>query len=133
MLTPSLKAVIKKNSLTFYTLFSLYTHPISIFSSPSIQSTMSSIFPSLNRASYLIRVQFHLLKKHVVSFLFTSKENKEYVKFRKHGFKFKQELEFCFAGTYAIGAYRMTPSSGVIPSSHTSGGFENQNQEGFTQ
>ncbi|XP_038713576.1 uncharacterized protein LOC120007424 isoform X2 [Tripterygium wilfordii] len=61
------------------------------------------------------------------------KENKEYVKFRKHGFKFKQELEFCFAGTYAIGAYRMTPSSGVIPSSHTSGGFENQNQEGFTQ
>ncbi|XP_038707207.1 uncharacterized protein LOC120002511 [Tripterygium wilfordii] len=34
-------------------------------------------------------------------------ENKEYAKFHKHGFKFKQELEFCFVGTYATGGYRM--------------------------
>ncbi|XP_038698462.1 uncharacterized protein LOC119996030 [Tripterygium wilfordii] len=57
------------------------------------------------------------------------KENKEYAKFRKHGFKFKQELEFCFAGTYATGAYRRAPSSGVVQTQNTSVRIENQNQE----
>ncbi|XP_038688116.1 uncharacterized protein LOC119987305 isoform X2 [Tripterygium wilfordii] len=57
------------------------------------------------------------------------KENKEYAKFRKHGFKFKQELEFCFAGTYATGAYRRAPSSRVVQTQNTSVRIENQNQE----
>ncbi|XP_038687491.1 uncharacterized protein LOC119986870 [Tripterygium wilfordii] len=52
------------------------------------------------------------------NFQFSTCKNKEYAKFRKHGFKFKQELEFCFVGTYATGAYRKIPSSGVIHSSH---------------
>ncbi|KAF5734459.1 hypothetical protein HS088_TW16G00908 [Tripterygium wilfordii] len=42
-------------------------------------------------------------------------ENKEYAKFRKHAFKHKADLEFCFTGTYATGSARLAPSSGYIP------------------
>ncbi|XP_038678358.1 L10-interacting MYB domain-containing protein-like [Tripterygium wilfordii] len=43
------------------------------------------------------------------------KENKEYAKFRKHGFKNKADLELCFTRTYATGSARLAPSSGYIP------------------
>ncbi|XP_038715530.1 L10-interacting MYB domain-containing protein-like [Tripterygium wilfordii] len=57
------------------------------------------------------------------------KENKEYAKFRKHGFKHKADLEFCFTGTYATGSSTLAPSSGYIPPPKYSATEGNQNTQ----
>ncbi|XP_038709054.1 uncharacterized protein LOC120003957 isoform X2 [Tripterygium wilfordii] len=113
-----------KKKKTFFTL-TLFPS----LSTPSPPSWLISTYIDLrqglgwfNRASRVI--DRHLLTR---SLLHIAIENKEYAKFCKHGFKFKEELEFCFAGTYATGAYRMTSSSGVIPPQNTTMGQENQN------
>ncbi|XP_038712084.1 uncharacterized protein LOC120006209 isoform X1 [Tripterygium wilfordii] len=43
------------------------------------------------------------------------KEDKDHARFRKHGFKNKADLEFCFTGSYATGSSPQAPSSGVVP------------------
>ncbi|XP_038696753.1 L10-interacting MYB domain-containing protein-like [Tripterygium wilfordii] len=57
------------------------------------------------------------------------KENKEYAKFYKHGFKHKADLEFCFTGAYASGSAQLAPSSGYIPTPKYSVGEGTQNTQ----